>query len=107
MFAYGYRRRQRNLSLDYTKLKACQNHSTVTSWAKVSGGLQFGELILTPFLLYIVSRIEFHVCPLAQGNRLLFALAQTPLCLYLSDVEGVVLMEKCLSGHLSLPDFVL
>lgn len=107
MFAYGYRRRQRNLFLDYTKLKPCQNHSTVTSWAEVSGGLLFGEPILTPFLLYIISRTEFHVCPLAQGKRLLLALAQTPLCLDLSDVEDVVPMEKYLPGHLSWPDIVL
>lgn len=61
-----------------------------------------------PFLpLYIVSRKGFHVCPLAQGKRLLLALAQTPLCLDLSDVEGAVPMEKYLSGHLSLPDIVL
>lgn len=68
MFAYGYRRRQRNLFLDYTKLKPCQNHSTATSWAEISGGLLFGEPILTPFLLYIVSRSEFHVCLLARAK---------------------------------------
>lgn len=48
MFAYGYRRYQRNFFLD--KLKVCQDHSTVISWAEASVDLQFGEPSLTLFL---------------------------------------------------------
>lgn len=41
------------------------------------------------------------------GLKAAACLTQTPLCPGLSDVEGGVLMEKYLSGHLSLPDIVL
>lgn len=41
------------------------------------------------------------------GLKAAACLTQTSLCSGLSGVEGGVLMEKYLSGHLSLPDIVL